>query len=137
MTDEKNVGNDLCVVPSDFLPNQIIEKWFAETENKYGIRIDKYIIMPDHIHFILVINTERHTGRSLPDIMQWFKTMTTNEYIRHVKNNLLKPFHKKLWQKSYFEHIIRNQDDYIETWKYIIENPQRWVENIIKEKGEI
>ena len=70
--------------------------------------------------------TERHIGRSLPDMMQWFKTMTTNEYIKLVKNNTLKPFDKKLWQKSYYEHIIRNYQDYIQTVKYIINNPLKY-----------
>ncbi len=63
-------------------------------------------------------------------MMQWFKTMTTNEYIRCVKEKRLKPFNKKLWQKSYYEHIIRNEDDYIETTQYILENPGRWVDKI-------
>lgn len=73
-----------------------------ELQNKFNIAIDVYIIMPDHIHFILSINSERHTGRSLPDMMQWFKTMTTNDYIKSVKRNVLKPFAGKLWQKSYY-----------------------------------
>ena len=68
------VGNDLCVVPSDITQNIIIEKWLSKLENKFGITIEKYVIMPDHIHFILFIDAERHTGRSLPDMVQWFKT---------------------------------------------------------------
>ena len=81
--------------------------------------------MPDHIHFIINI-TERHAGRSLRDIMQFFKTMTTNDYIKNVKNGKLKPFDKKLWQKSYYDHIIRNQDDYNEKWDYIENNPKSY-----------
>lgn len=116
-----NLNNESAV------QNQIITKWLSELENKFKTEIDYYVIMPDHIHFILIINpTERHTGRSLPDMMQWFKTMTTNEYIKLVKNNILKPFDKKLWQKSYYEHIIRNDQDYIQTVEYIINNPLKY-----------
>ena len=53
--------------------------------------------------------------------------MTTNEYIKGVKNNILPPFDKKLWQKSYYDHIIRNQEDYNEVWEYIENNPQKWI----------
>ena len=78
--------------------------------------------MPDHIHLIVIIK-ERHAGRSLHDIMRWFKTMTTNNYIKEVKNGNLAPFDKKLWQKSYYDHIIRNEEDYLEIWNYIDSNP--------------
>ena len=122
------VGNDLCVVPSNVLQNSIIEKWLNELERKFNLEIDKYVIMPDHVHFILKLchDAERHTGRSLPDIMQWFKTMTTNEYIRHVRADKLRPFDSKLWQKSYYEHIIRDESDYVEKAQYILNNPITW-----------
>ncbi len=107
--------------------NQIVHKWVKETENKFpNIAIDKYVVMPDHLHLIITIK-ERHIGRSLPDVIQFFKTMTTNEYIRGVNEGHLKPFHKKLWQKSYYDHIIRNQQDYNETWEYIENNPAKWM----------
>jgi len=127
---ERSVGNGLCAVPnSGAKGNQIIHKWICETENKFqNIKIDKYVIMPDHIHMIIVI-TERHAGRSLQDVMRFFKTMTTNEYIRCVKNGCLKPFDKKLWQKSYYDHVIRNRQDYDEIWQYIENNPAKWEED--------
>ena len=105
------VGNGLRAVP---LQNIIIHKWIKETENKFqNIVFDKYVIMPDHLHFMITIK-ERHVGRSLQDVMRFFKTMTTNEYIRSVKDNILPPFNKKLWQKSYYDHVIRNKEDYNE-----------------------
>lgn len=58
--------------------------------------------------------------------MRWFKTMTTNEYIKEVKNKNLPPFEKKLWQKSYYDHIIRNEQDYLNIWDYIETNPIKW-----------
>lgn len=59
--------------------------------------------------------------------MKFFKTMTTNEYIKCVKNNLLPTFDKKLWQKSYYDHIIRNQKDYNAVWEYIENNPEKLI----------
>ncbi len=128
------VGNDLCVVPHDLpLQNRILRKWIKETEQKFQtIRFDNYIIMPDHIHFIVNI-TERHAGRSLQDAMRFFKAMTTNEYIRAVKNGLLPTYDKKIWQKSYYDHIIRNEQDYIQTIQYIANNPEKWM--LVHEKN--
>ena len=122
---ESIVGNGLRAVPPP-PQNVIIRKWIRETQNKFSnITIDKYVIMPDHLHLIVTIQ-ERHTGGSLPDVMQFFKTMTTNDYIRGVKAGALVPFDKKLWQKSYYDHVIRNQQDYDETWTYIENNPTKW-----------
>ena len=103
-------------------PNQIIHKWVAETEKKYpGISVDLYVVMPNHIHLLVATQTQ-----SLPDIMRFFKTMTTNEYIKWVKNGRARPFRGKLWQKSYYDHIVRNQWDYNEIWQYIENNPTKW-----------
>ena len=118
------VWNDLCVVPPE--QNRIIHKWLKETENKFdNIKIDKYVIMPNHIHIIVVI-TERHAGRSLHDVMQWFETMATNEYIRDVKKGMFKPFNKRLFQQSFHDHIIRCEKDYQKIWEYIDTNPLKW-----------
>ena len=120
----ESVGNDLSVVPPK--QNAIIHKWLKEAENKFdNIKIDKYVIMPNHIHIIVMI-TERHIGRSLHDVMRWFKTMVTNEYICEVKCGALKPFNKKLFQKSYHDHIIRSKEDYDKIWEYIHTNPLKW-----------
>ncbi len=120
----ESVGNNLCVVHPE--QNRIIHKWLKETENKFdNIKIDKYVIKPNHIHIIVVI-TERHAGRSLHDVMRWFETMTTNEYIRDVKKGMLKPFNKKLFQQSFHDHIIRGKKDYQKIWEYIDTNPLKW-----------
>ena len=52
--------------------------------------------------------------------------MTTNAYIRGVKELEWKPFDGKLWQRNYYEHIIRNQQAYIQIANYIINNPANW-----------
>ena len=120
----EHVGNDLCVVPPE--QNKIIHKWLKETENKFdNIKIDKYVIMPNHIHIIVII-TERHIGRSLHDMMRWFETMATNEYIRNVKKGIIKPFNKRLFQKSFHDHIIRGEKDYQKIWEYIDTNSLKW-----------
>lgn len=63
---------------------------------------------------------------TLSDIVGWFKTMTTNEYIKGVKQGLYEPFDHKMWQRNYYERVIRNEDELYEMRRYIFENPIRW-----------
>ena len=112
---------------SKHIPNQIIRKWLIETQNKFqNITISQYVIMQDHVHLIVGIN-EQCPGGSVPEAMRFFKTMTTNDYIRGVKKGVLPSFDTKLWQKSYYDHVIRNQKDYDEIWQYIENNPEKWM----------
>ena len=125
-------------------PDKIIVKWLLESENKFkDIKIDEYIVMPNHIHFIIkrtgdhtgstgdhIGSTGDHTGSPLlRDIIGWFKTMSTNEYIAGVKDGRFMPFKGRLWQRNYYEHIIRNYDDYINIAEYIQNNPLKWEED--------
>ncbi|XOF34189.1 MAG: transposase [Candidatus Electrothrix sp. YB6] len=71
------------------------------------------------------------TGTSLSDVVQWFKTMTTNEYIRGVKQNGWQPFPGKLWQRNYWDHVIRNETELYRIRQYIRNNPSRWQEDAL------
>jgi putative transposase len=74
----------------------------------------------------------RHIG--LP--VRWFKTMTTNEYIRNVKLNGWQRFNKRLWQRNYYEHIIRNTVELNRIGEYICSNPQNWHQDSLNPKKE-
>ncbi len=63
------------------------------------------------------------------DIMDWFKTMTTNAYIRGVKELNWPPFPGRLWHRNYFERIIRDERELNNIREYIINNPARWEED--------
>lgn len=107
-------------------PDIMIEKWLFELENKFqNVKVCDYVIMPNHIHFIISQSGD-HTGSPLRNIIGWFKTMTTNEYIRMVKSNIFTPFKGKLWQRNYYEHIIRDENDYMTKAEYILNNPIKW-----------
>jgi putative transposase len=69
-----------------------------------------------------------HVGSPLRHVVQWFKTMTTNAYIRGVKTQNWLGFQKRLWQRNYYEHIIRNQADFDRVQSYIQNNPAKWTE---------
>lgn len=60
------------------------------------------------------------------DVVGAFKSLTTNEYIRGVKNNGWARFNKNLWQRNYYEHIIRNEKSCYQILEYIQTNPLKW-----------
>ena len=81
-------------------------------------------VMPNHIHFILFNNT--HEKENVVTFIQTFKRWTTNEYIKGVHEKGWQPFNKKLWQRNFYDHVIRNQRSYEYIINYIKENPERW-----------
>jgi putative transposase len=110
-----------------------VNQWWDELKNKYNfIELHEQIIMPNHFHGIIQIfstDPNGQTHRSAPtvnSIVQWFKTMTTNGYIRGVKNYGWPRFHKKLWQRNYYEHIIRDEISYHQISEYIQTNSLKW-----------
>lgn len=70
-----------------------------------------------------------HAGSPLSMVVGWFKTMSTNEYIRGVKQSGWPPFDRKLWQRNYYEHIIRDDISLQNIAYYISNNPTHWQED--------
>jgi len=82
---------------------KMVEKWWQELRNKFkSIELDAYTVMPNHFHGIILVGADlrvcpdsrnvqtkegAHTGAPLQKIIQWFKTMSTNECLREVKKN--------------------------------------------------
>ena len=105
---------------------------FAEISGFYpDIIVDKFIVMPNHLHAIMLIQHDGTTQGlfptlSLSEYIRRFKTLTTKLYIDGVKNSECPQFDKKVWQKSYHDHIIRNEQEYQKIWEYIDTNPMKW-----------
>lgn len=72
-----------------------------------------------------------HVGPPLPKIIQWFKTMTTNAYIQNVRQCNWPPFVGRLWQRNYYEHIIRDEQEMRRLREYIVQNPLKWASDEI------
>ena len=98
----------------------MIHKWYLGLENKFpDIKCHEMIIMPNHLHCVLEIHSGEYKGSPLHSVIQWFKTMTTNDYIKGVKNDGWEAFDKKRWQRNYYEHVIRNEASYLQISEYI------------------
>jgi len=87
--------------------------------NKNNVKIDKYIIMPNHIHMIIILaeNTDDRGRSSLQQI------------VRNIKSYVTKWAGFSLWQPRFHDHIIRSEAEYQRIWQYIDENPDRWAED--------
>ena len=121
---------------------QMIEKWWLELSEKFqDIELYNYVVMPNHFHGIITINRPMVTDSNdklsdtmeggyidppLQDMVQWFKIMTTNNYMRNVKNKGWQRFDGRLWQRSFYEHIIRSEKSYSRIADYILGNPSKW-----------
>lgn len=66
---------------------------------------------------------------TIPDIIHRFKTLTTKRYTDGVKEHGWTPFPGKLWQRNYYEHIIRDEESHYRISEYIINNPENWKED--------
>jgi putative transposase len=103
-----------------------------------GIEIDCGVVMPNHFHGIIIFNHKQNDQRlSLYNVMERFKSFTTHEYINGVRNFNWEPFQAKLWQRNYYDRIIRDKNELNWLKKYIEENPEKWdqdEENPMNEK---
>ena len=104
---------------------EVVEKWIISLSEKYPeVNVDCYVIMPNHIH--LLISIARKSGREDPSptvnsIVGWLKYQSTVDI-----NNTITLEKKKIFQRSFYDHVVRNNDDYREIYKYICENPRNW-----------
>ena len=121
----------------------VYAEWMNLQERFSNIEIDVFQIMPDHFHGIIIIHTPVGAGLvpsvgaglvptptrvapTIGEIVGAFKSITTHEYIQGVEKFAWPVFYKRLWQRNYYEHIIRGQADYERIADYILDNPARW-----------
>ncbi|MCL4254079.1 MAG: transposase [Anaerolineae bacterium] len=111
---------------------QMIVTYWEKLPQKYPhFMLDDFVVMPDHFHALIAINHTFGNDKSigLSQGIQWFKTVTTNAYIQRVKEAGWIPFDGKLWHRSYYDHIIRDENRLNTLKQYIALNPERWTEN--------
>ena len=129
----------------------IAEKLIAQIPEKYPtVSVDNYVIMPDHIHMLLRFDCHSGTGDpsstvdcysgtgdpsptvdcysgtenpspTLGNVIGWYKYQVTKQM-----NLQLNSKSERVFQRSYYDHVIRNQKDYDEIWQYIENNPRKW-----------
>jgi putative transposase len=122
------------IIDGEIIPSKIgilVEQHLKEIPDHFeNVFIDDYIIMPNHIHFILSIvgvqnfeplrnEYQKIIPRSIGSIIRAYKASVTKRCKKEEYKN-------KIWQRNYFEHIIRNQEDHYRIREYIQNNPLQW-----------
>jgi REP-associated tyrosine transposase len=130
---------------------RMAESWWRRSPAKFpGVLLQEFVIMPNHLHGLLELTKFPEAGRPgqatgplrkvlppmLGPVMQWYKTVTTRAYFRGVHAAGWPAVRDRLWQRNYYEHIVRNEEAARSTAAYILENPQRWNADVENPKAE-
>ena len=96
-----------------------------------NIMVDKFVIMPNHVHGILAIHEPKDNKIiNLSKVVGQYKMAVSREFHRDRPN-------ETLWQRSFHDHVIRNQKSYEKIWLYIEANPMKWEEDCFYSKDSI
>ena len=124
-------AEEMKLNPAGEMVDQI---WHSLPSRFPSVIPDAFIVMPNHVHGVLVINqpinphspAEPHAVPKLGGIISAFKSKTTVEYTRGVNQHGWPPFPRRLWQRNYYDRIIRNERELTLIRRYIAENPLKW-----------
>ena len=120
-TDERAITNQPGNVPLTKL-GKIVHHCIADIPKHYPmVSVDHYVIMPNHIHLLLQMHTDIN-GRSVT-------APTISTVVRLLKGAASRQAGFPLWQKGFYDHVIRNENDYQQIWNYIEGNPGKWPED--------
>ncbi len=137
IVDNKN-GMKSDVILTDY--GKIAEKYIAQLSNFYNnISVDKYVIMPNHIHFLLRISESEYQIMRLQDGEDFsgpsgtpvptsasIQNSAVSKFISTFKRFCNKEYGYNIWQYRSNDHVIRNERDYQRIWQYINDNPSLW-----------
>ena len=108
---------------------EIADRIIRQTDGFYDdLSVKKYVIMPDHIHLLIMIIGHPGTGVPTP------RTSIVARFVGTFKRFCNKEYGENIWQGRYYDHVIRNQQDYNEIWEYIENNPRKWFLDRYSEK---
>ncbi len=126
----KIVGGDTCDAPQIHLSEygKIAEnniKFYNSV--KENVKAIKYVIMPNHIHMILQVTYPNAIGTSQASSPTHNKI---SRYVSDFKRRCNLSFKENIWQRSFHDHVIRDENDYLKIWDYVENNAFRWKEDI-------
>ncbi len=111
------------------------DEWLKTAEIRENIEMDSFVVMPNHVHGIVLIAGCAGTARRAPTLEQFANPVSGSlpTIIRSFKSAATRQINKKrntpghpVWQRNYYEHVIRNDDDLEKIREYILTNPYTW-----------
>ena len=127
-----SVGTGLPDCPPETVPLTTELLWHGKIADLYirqmdafysHLSIDKFIIMPDHIHLLVTVHGQ--PGTAVPTRAKQCNSVIP-QFVGTLKRFCNKEYGENIWQSRYYDHVIRNQQDYDEIWQYIENNPTKW-----------
>jgi REP element-mobilizing transposase RayT len=117
--------NRKAILANSSVAQILIDEWRGAVD-RHGWLIGRYVIMPDHVHFFCSSSEEIDASyqKELSKFMQQWKQWTSKRIIRETKveGETYKP---PIWQKEFFDHLMRSEESYRQKWEYVRENPVR------------
>ena len=112
-----------CIELTSF--GKIADKMIKKLNTFYeNMSIEHYVIMPNHIHFLLFVRESGQSGTPVPTKNE--TNSIVSRFISTFKRFCNKEYGENIWQDRFYDHIIRNREDYDEHVRYIYQNPIRW-----------
>ena len=109
----------------------VAEKYIVQLDSFYNdVSVDKYAIMPDHIHLLITVSSGQSRTPVPTEINN--RNSVISRFVSTLKRFCNKEYGENIWQPRYYDHVIRNQEDYNEAWEYIENNPIKWIENMVE-----
>ena len=109
---------------------KIADKYINQINDFYEtVKVDKYVIMPNHIHMILIVNNPNRELEGGTSRKPSPTNSIVSKYVSTFKRFCNKEYGENIWQRSYHDHIIRDEKDYIKIWGYIDTNVIRWTDD--------
>ncbi len=109
---------------------EIAEAIIKILPDRFNISIPAYVIMPNHIHMIIEFGNNPEFERAIRESPLQYHRSVIDKIVGYLKMNASKKMHNsysgQIWQRSYHDHIIRNEKDYLNIWEYIDTNVIRW-----------
>jgi len=153
--DPATFASDIADEVAPSAAGHMASDWWLRIPSKFpDVLLDAMVVMPNHLHAVVLLERERENSHgagahtlaqssskvggqtrgsapttdraSVTAVAQWFKTMTTNAYFRGVKAHDWPAVRGRLWQRNYYEHIIRDDTDLNHVRDYIAGNPAAW-----------
>ena len=114
---------------------EIVERKIVEMSESFsGADIDTFVVMPNHIHLLMSIYQGKGSSRTpTPTAFSETNQKRSNEqipaFVSYLKRSTNRMSGQKIWQRGYYDHVIRDYPDYCRIWDYINNNPYRWYED--------
>jgi putative transposase len=99
----------------------LIDEWTL-ARDRHGWAVGRYVIMPDHVHFFC---TPEHEAKTLSKFMGAWKSWSSRSAHKILRPRPASAATTSLWQREFFDHVLRSSESYGEKWNYVFQNPVR------------